>query len=151
MVLLPTYKVAYGHSIIWLAYLHFTLIHFKGQGQGHIHADCKYMWNSKRWGTHCYYCQHIWSHIWSSDLHNYILPRTILKVKIKEMYISYANIYKMVKDKETLLLLWNMKLHMDFRSAYLDLTLAHLNVQIDLWNGVAKYFSFVLLDSDLNF
>ena len=31
------YKVAYGLS---LAYLHLTLAHFKGQGQGHPHFDC---------------------------------------------------------------------------------------------------------------
>ena len=30
-------------------YLHFTLVHFKGQGQGHAHFDNEYRRHSDRW------------------------------------------------------------------------------------------------------
>ena len=40
-----------------LGYMHLTLAHSNGQGQGHGYFNCKYHVNGKRWGKHYYYHQ----------------------------------------------------------------------------------------------
>ena len=63
--------------------------------------------------------QHMKSYV-AFNLNIYICGWKILKVKVKEMLISIANICKMV-TRPTLLLLSNIKSHMAFWLAYFDL------------------------------
>ena len=56
------------------------------------------------------------------------------------MHIFTVIISQMVAINQTLLLLSNMKLHQGFRLAYLDLTLANSEDQLDLKKGVLPNF-----------
>ena len=53
----------------------------------------------------------------------------MLKVAVKTMHISTVNICKIVTDGVNIT---NMKSHMGFRIAYLNLTLAHSNVKVEM-------------------
>ena len=54
-----------------LAFLHLTLAHFKGHGQGHEHFDCQYFANGARYSKHCHW-QQIESRMWAFDRQIYI-------------------------------------------------------------------------------
>ena len=47
---------------LWLAYLHLTLTHSKGQDQGHAHFDSEYIGNGERYDKN-YNCHQIASHV----------------------------------------------------------------------------------------
>ena len=51
---LPAHRKLY--VTFGLAYLHLTLGHCKGQGQGHEHFDCEYLENNDKRDKH-YYCR----------------------------------------------------------------------------------------------
>ena len=42
-----------SHVAFQLAYLHLTLVYFKGQGQGHAYFNCWYLANGNIQGKHC--------------------------------------------------------------------------------------------------
>ena len=54
-----------------VVYLHFTLVHSKGQIQGHANLDCEYLVNGDRQGTY-YYCQYIGNRLLAIQWYIYI-------------------------------------------------------------------------------
>ena len=81
-----------------LIYLHLTLAHAKGQGQGHIQFDCEYLENGEKGQTlllptNIKYC------ISSFDWHIYIWPWPILNDVVKVINTSTVNTLQVVADR----------------------------------------------------
>ena len=79
------------------------------------------------------------SGMWPFDWHIHIWPWPTLKVKVKcrSWTFRLCTSLKWWQINKTLLLPANMKAHMGFRIAYLNLTFADSERQPDRWNGLS--------------
>ena len=102
------YEVAYSLSLNIFRF--FILVHSKDQLQCHVHFYC--IISLKWWqnGSTLLLLSNIKSH--KGIL---ILPWPILKVKVKVMHISIANMSKMVTDRSNITIDIKYVLHMGFR------------------------------------
>ena len=80
-----------------LVHLHFTLAHFKGQGQGHSHLDNEHLENGDIYCNKFDYHQ-IASRAWAFNRHIYVRSWPILKVKVKPISAMY--ILKMASNRK---------------------------------------------------
>ena len=93
---------------------------------------------------HIAICQLVECGIWPFDWHIYIWPRPIINVKV--MYISIASL-KRWQIGANITIAPNNMLHVNFRFAYLGLTLTYSKGQLSHRNGVMQNILAFILSS----